>query len=996
MIENIYNGVKIINIEGAWLEKKEDVFEFSTTQDKKFINKTGKEIIIKPNLDKIFTATMPFSLELIRAFDLCKKELLDKNFKSIKVEQVDEDDIELLYTKLFVNFKFTKNPFEYHISKEKLRKLIYTKTVIIDGEEYCFFKRGASKARTANVIFCKKKYHDKLFNPCLLGLKFEEHEICDLTSIGAYTSLIMSGIIGTIKLNSENILIIDDINSPSFKAKQTLTIQEQDNSVVQKEDYYDIINNMTDGEGLMDESIFEENEFINKNTVALLRNDFLKCNAVRTRLQKYYNENGITQVWDMYKGWVDASKIKLVITPSSCKYLKFKNKYKDNSEKCYLDWLKKIPSVYGVVKTDHIGNYGYSNRLSYQMINSLNLSKDDVKEIMKDELDYLKLLKDNTLITSRDLKLMSSQEKKKNKEIRNKMEYFLDSLGTKEELSTGDMINSLLNWNKDYRLTSDFKIYKKHQIQTYINNLRLGKIRIKNSLYAVMVSCPYEMLIATTKEKNKIDNCIMNEWECYCPRFENNARLMSIRNPQINCGNIATMTNVFHDEYKWFGYWEKNNPKFDFVVFVNTYNCDIMNRLQGCDFDIDTTFLCDMPLLVKKAEECKEWATPTNGIKGKSDFKKYDAESFAKLDTYLGGSTMAIGKIVNKSAIFNAYMYHGMNNNKSENYINSCFEASSILSSCSQIAIDMAKKSFLDVKGNPLSLTKIMNSLNKYTYIDENKENKVILEYAWGEGEIDLETYIKDYIKFNEDKESMNYKLLQPIKIDINKYNIDKKNKKLDYYKKTKVKVNMLKMIVPYFFTYTAQDNTYRIPTYMDCGMDYLEQILDEFDTKSLPTNKTKIEELLTTQNSLEGGHVNNEKIDGVRVIINNCNNILNKNYYKRSDDEIENKRKNNLKRNAKLKAISELKSKKLNEKTIHKILYRTFELDENYEGKNIKLLDKNNNEIIYNNKTLLVKEVHEMKSLVLTLLYNAYPELFIKCFKQNKINNDKNKRFWY
>jgi hypothetical protein len=63
----------------------------------------------------------------------------------------------------------------------------------------------------------------------------------------------------------------------------------------------------------------------------------------------------------MYKGWIDADKIRLVITPNSCKYLKFADQFKNESE-CYLDWLSKIPEEFGVVKTDHVGNYRYSNR----------------------------------------------------------------------------------------------------------------------------------------------------------------------------------------------------------------------------------------------------------------------------------------------------------------------------------------------------------------------------------------------------------------------------------------------------------------------------------------------------------------------------------------------------------------------------------------------------------------------------------------------------------
>ena len=1007
----------------------------NTNKDKEFKNKNGEIIKIKADKDKLFTATMPYSLETIRAFDDefddnkiihngLKEEILDCNLKV-----VTEDYKGLLYTKLFINFKFSKALFDEYeeideetgeiitktnkINKKKLRKMIYTSKVIIDDEEYCFFKRGGSKARTANVIFCKSRYKDQLYNPCLLGLNFEENEECDLTSKEAYTSLIMSGIVDTINISNDEILIIDDIISPKFKALQTITTLEGQQEAIEVE----VKNNMTDGQALGDESLFEQIELLKDKTCALLRNDFTKSNVLRTKLQCHFKENNITKVYDKYRGWIDSSKIKLVITPSSCKYLKFKDQF--NSEKdCYLDWLKRLPKKFGIVKTNHVGNYGKSYPLSYQMINSMNLLKEEVRELMKDELTYLKLLKDNTLITNEELNKMSKNQKKENRRIRNNMSYFLNHLGNTDELSTGDMINTLLNKNKDYRLTKDFKKYKSNQIQLYIENLRLGKIRIQNSLYSIMISCPHSMLKATYNIKLDKSDFIMTGNECYCPYFKDKEELMSIRNPQINAGNVNYMINKYHDEYKLFGYWENDIPNFDEVVFVNTYDFDVMNKLQGADFDIDTTYLTNNSLLVKKAKENQVWATPVNGIEGNKESRKYSNKSLAELDSYLGQSTMNIGKIVNKSAIFNAYMYDGMNNNKSDDYIQACYNASSSLSSYSQIAIDMAKKSFIDETGKPLSLNKLMIKLNKTYFINENKEKEFILRYEFdmkNEEDIELNKLIKDEIEYrknnNYDKkyiplETISDKLIEEYGTDIEIFNSLPKEKQkissmLNKYL-IKEKSYCKKMIVPYFFKYTAQDNLYRIPTYMDCGMDYLEQILDEFDTKAMGTDSKKICDLLISQRNLAGRKANLDKIDGVRKIITNCNMSLIKNYYSPSDEKEESKRKNNLRKISKRKAIYELKEKKLNKKTIYRILLRVFNLDNTYKSQEIKMLDKSNNKISYVDKKdnikkyILAKELSELKSLTLTLIYNSYPSEFIECFHENKLEQNKNiPRFW-
>lgn len=920
--KDLKNGVKIANIEGKWINRTGD----KNIYEAKYKTKTGK--VVEIGFNKIFTATMPYSLETLRAFDKYKDRFYS-----------DENGI---WTNLFLNLKFSKgdkveiNGKVKKINKKDIRKDIYINDFTYNNVEYTVFKRGGSKARTSNVIMVDKKCYEELFKPCLLGLELENDEPIDLTSLEAYISLIMSSIIGTIDINKDEILIIDDVESEEFKAYQTITTLEGQG----KADYYEVINNLTDGQGLLDESIFIENELLKTSTCALLRNDFLKCNALRTRLQEYYSENGITKVWDMYRGWIDASKIKLVITPSSCKYLKFNTKF-DSDKECYLNWLNNIPEIFGVVKTDHKGNYGYSNRLSYQMINSMNINKEEMNELMKDEIRYLKLLINNSEVDSVELRKMNKRNKADERVKRNKMSYYINSIGKSDELSTDDMITALLRRNTDYRFTDAFKIHKKHQIESYLYNLRLGKIRIKNSLYAIMIANPYTMLKATIREGNKIiskEDVVETGAECYCPRFGNTVELLSIRNPQINGGNVYHMTNRYHDEYKWFGYVENDVHKHDFVVFVNAWDTDIMNRLQGCDWDIDTTFLTDNNLLVEKARENEAYATPVNGISGSKMIKRYNKKELAKLDNYLGQSTMNIGKIVNKSAIFNAYMYHAINTGKSQEYIQACYNASSALSSYSQIAIDMAKKSFVDKEGKPLSLIKLMNELNRMEVDGED-----ILQYKKGK---------------NDKNEDVKY------------------------------------MVVPEFFKYIASDNSYRTTVKMECGMDYLEEILDNFKIKAMKTDSIKIEELLNDPS----GRRNNKKMDHARKIISECSSSLNSEsvIYDKDDTKEKQKEKYNLRKYYKSKAVRELKELNLNSKTIYTILARAFDIAEDKDSE-IYLLDKDGEVVTYTDKDnniipVRIKEFKEVTSLCMTLLFNAYKDEFIKCFKENNYKNELTK----
>jgi hypothetical protein len=1000
---------RILNLEGAWLNPKDGAFTYRIT-DKKQVKRRGKVKEYTLDKNKIYTATMPYSLETIRAFNKYPDEIF----------KIGDEEA----TNLFVNFKFSKdmiddNDSDGHkekVKKVKLRKLIYTSKVTIDDVEYCYFKRGASKARTANVIFVKEACYDTLFKPCLLGLDINDKDEYDITSLSAYVALVMSGIIGTVEIKPDEIMIIDDIISPEFEAVQSVTEYNQDGKIEQNiKENSKVKNNTTDGQVLLNESIFKENKLLETATCALLRNDFFKGNAVRTRLQEYWKINEIKRVWDMCRGWIEGEqleKIKLVITPSACKYLKFNDQFGKSDKECFLNWLEKIPSTFGVVKTDHIGRYGYSNRLSYQMVNSMNLDRDTLKDkIMKNELDYYKLLKDNTPVNSAELKKLSKKEKPKERKLRNEMTYFLNHINVNSEKDIGSqyMFTELLKVNSDIRFIKEFKNWKKEQLKMYVNNMRRGKIRIKNSLYAIMVSCPYEMLVATTKENNKVETSIMNGWELYCPHFDDGSELLAIRNPQINAGNIAHFTNKWHKEFTWFGYYGGEGGlkrMYDSVCFINSWDVDCMNRLQGCDWDIDSIFLSDDVTLCAYAKDSQSWATPTNGIKGVANPKKYTPENLAKLDSHLGGSTRQIGKIVNKSAIFNGYMYDGINNGKCKDYIDSCYKASSTLSSLSQIAIDMAKKSF-----GRLSLEGQERILNKTSFEDNNGKKKQILQYDYDTVPEDATIYevIKDYWDCeNNENRIPEFKLANDedwtkiLELKNQWENIKDGSQLLSLMALLgeAVKVHKRKMIVPYFFQFIADDNKYRIPQKMDCGMDYLEEILDDLDTKAMGTDSKEIADFIVRQKEFDGHAYNPEKVDDARIIVDKCQSVLNQNRDKTGDSEQDKEDKKRLRRWVRKDAVQKLIDLDLNPKTVHRIILRAFGLDPNYKGHYIPKLKDNGEEITYTDnetgeiKKSYVKELKGMTILALTLLHRAYHDVFMQCFIK-KESNLKKVKFW-
>ena len=402
--ENTY----IMNIDGAYIVKEtlteeEASKRVSTLSVKKDFKTKGRD------LKKLFSATMPFSIEAFRIEKLCNKHGIDNAFYEVNKKQ---------YTKVIVNVTFDSDWFKFAteenideetgevveknvrkkiMNKKKIRKHLNKNGFKIDGQEYVFYKRGAAKAKNGYAFFIRKEIRDELISRSRLGIKFEEGEELDLTSLLAYESLISSGLVDILELDPlKEIFIMDDIYGIKFNSIASVTREENKELITQNEEI-ELQNCLSDGQGFADESLFEKMKKKDKGFM-LLREDMFKCCAFNTKLQKWFKHNNIDKLKDMFGREYDTKDIKLVITPNSLKFLKFA--YKFNSKKeCYEHWLNNIDGMFGVVKYDKDGNYGSYNRTTYQLLNSIpTLTKDELNEIAREEKEFVMMLKNDGLL----------------------------------------------------------------------------------------------------------------------------------------------------------------------------------------------------------------------------------------------------------------------------------------------------------------------------------------------------------------------------------------------------------------------------------------------------------------------------------------------------------------------------------------------------------------------------------------------------------------------
>lgn len=226
------------------------------------------------------------------------------------------------------------------ITKTELRKMAYADGVTINGIHYVNFQRTSSKARTGNCLFIDERYFAEMEKWQTLGIpfreKFVEDEKIDIVSTRSYESLTSSSIIGTLDIDPNSILLIDEADGTYTMPCNVVTLDAATKRLqVTKQDYEKHID-LWDGQSLADESIFNTGKYIDRNGeehtykdkgFLLLRNHFFKSAIFNTKLQEYYHEKfaGVDNpvIYDRFGNAFDPYKVKIVTTKNSVKILKF-------------------------------------------------------------------------------------------------------------------------------------------------------------------------------------------------------------------------------------------------------------------------------------------------------------------------------------------------------------------------------------------------------------------------------------------------------------------------------------------------------------------------------------------------------------------------------------------------------------------------------------------------------------------------------------------------
>lgn len=448
-------------------------------------------------------------------------------------------------------------------SKEELRRVYYNEgcdvhyythdkdgnRVLQETIHYMYLFRSAGKAKKGTCMFIREELYELTKDYLYMGIKLPDHG-AKIVEVSAYSSLVASGIVGRIKIDPDNILVLNDVSRYFETNIVSVETDEKQRCVARRIDKYELKNEMFDGQALIDSSIFPDwgNGYI------LLRQHFCKMAAFKTHIQKFFrdkfgDEYDTATVTDMFGNEMRVKDVLLVTTNNALKFLKMGYSYDY--------WKGKVREngcLFGIVKTAHPSKLGRYQKMSYQMVNSLDAARMDA--VLADTKSYILQLK-NDIPTFKEFLY-------RNQNFANDYSVML----------------ALCDWNSDFERSSYFRNRKKKIVDNYILTIKRGEI-IQDADNLTIVGSPYAMLLyaATGNESDcDMDDTFCYEKgtiQCYAERFNDGIYLAGFRSPFNGKYNMSYLHNVYSDIYK--KYFDLGKQ----VIAVNMNGTDFQDRNNG-------------------------------------------------------------------------------------------------------------------------------------------------------------------------------------------------------------------------------------------------------------------------------------------------------------------------------------------------------------------------------------------------------------------------------
>ncbi|GAA0768696.1 hypothetical protein GCM10008908_09350 [Clostridium subterminale] len=687
--------------------------EIELLEDEKEINKLNEKIgTRKAKLEK-------YKSELSEIDKECINEISNNNDAMKQLEKnIDEntykkDEIrDLLYTEGFSLDTYKT------VNKEK----VFDKTIT-----YKFWFRTTGKAKKGEDYFINSELFDEIDKWQRMGIELPQIN-AKLVEMEAYKSLVASAIEDYIVIKPSEILVVSDLYSYS-----------------DMQDVIKIIRNEITGES---EAIHTREQC--KNTIwdgmcllqggkgfRGLRHHFYKTGAFCCNFQKYfkeyYKENYETAtIVDRYNREVKVKDIKMITTENAMKWEKFLGVTKEAFEE-WAKWVEENGCKFGICKRNHASKYGSKQRMSYQIIQTLPIKKDNVEELFADSKEYIN-------------------------KLQNDDKFFVEHLKrTKSDVNNNLLLADLATTYPTFINSYYFKDNRKAEINKYKDTLKKGKLLCEGDNETILAN-PMLLLKYCTGQLDEYikdgviegyaDSTLPNKNSCYCKRFKDGEEIGAFRSPHNSVNNILHFENVIDEEMdKYFSDFGTN------VIAVNMLENDVQDRGNGMDEDTDFLLCTNNKLILEACKKAQSYPTIVNGFVQTDKTYNNTMEDLAKVDCILQNSQKAIGTssnvaqlylsqywdMINKQDIetkeIEDYNYHFIDKVTEDEEIKKLLDNVCILSVLAQVSVDSSKRAFKVGNGDD-GLNKEINRIRKelpakakpifWQYTSSEFENKEI------------------------------------------------------------------------------------------------------------------------------------------------------------------------------------------------------------------------------------------------------------------------------
>lgn len=577
-------------------------------------------------------------------------------------------------------------------SRKELRDYLYRNGFNCNGNHYIRFKRTSGSARVGKCLFIEERLYPEIHKWEMCGLEIQEGDPVDLAALESYISLTTSSAIDCLSIDPKSILIIPDYNS-IFKEDSIIVEMDEHKRIAVREGEVTVSNSIFDGQSLIDPSVM--GTYASYGMV-LLRNRFFKSCCFNTNIRQWFQDNKITDLSQLHKDHITLAKriedIKLITTPNSVKYVKFAP---------LQQWLQNIEPAFSVVKHEKKTHFfdGKLVQAHYQLLNTVQLTEEEVHTLLEPSLQYVNLLNTDTDVLKYHVKCAPLDDCN-DSSISNVMQ---DKSG---------IVYTMMNLSSEFYKTKYFYDFKKEICKSYLKNMKKGHILI-NGNYSVLFGNPYEMLLHTIGKFH--GETSLPPGHIHTTRYPYGKKILGCRSPHISTSNILITENMRHDSI------DRYFNLTDEIVCMNAINENVLERLSGADYDSDQMIITDNEILIHAALKNYDiFKVPANHVSAKKSKRYYTNADKSDLDYRT--SENKIGEIVNLSQELNTIMWDCVNNSGKD--LKECYESIQdiyhdicILNVLSCIEIDKAKKEFDISSGREIK--EIKEKWSKKTFDDK-------------------------------------------------------------------------------------------------------------------------------------------------------------------------------------------------------------------------------------------------------------------------------------